>query len=134
MATLISTFREHVRVLIGDNDPDIQLVENSQIDAAMRLVLDLGRVVGDQTSAARYACDTARTGVTPDLTSAADPKALAQLIYYAAKRFVSDAAPASWRTRAFSETRGEGIQKVFHLVEELYHLENGEMSGTTDYD
>ncbi len=107
MATAISGFREAVRVLIGDNDPDIQLVEDSQLDAAMRLILDLGRVVGDQGAVSNYACDAGRTNVTPDLVAGDDPKAMAQLVYYAAMRFSTDVAPTSWRTRAFSESIGQ---------------------------
>ncbi len=132
MSTPISNFRWAVRVLIGDDDPDINLIEDAQIDRAMRLQLDVGRVVGDQVTVSAYTFDD--PNITPDLTAAADPKAFAQLIYYAAKLFVADVQSQAWRTRAFSETRGDNIQKVFHIVEELYGIENGQMSNSTDYD
>lgn len=131
MATPLSTYREPVRVLIGDNDPDIQLLEDAQLYAAMRTVLDLGKVTGIETSG--YAVDTPRTGVTPDLTAVADPKGFAQLVYHTARLFLMNRTPISWRTRAFSETIGNNYEAVWNVIEDLYSLENGDGCVSSDY-
>lgn len=131
MSTLISTFREPIRVLIDDDDPDIQLRENAQIDAAVRLVVNLGKVVSEDGATA-YALD-GTTSITPNLTATGDAHAWARLVWNAAKRFTSAAKPMAWRTRAFSETIGEGREKVFEVLEELWNLENGGGCKSSDY-
>src|ERR1035437_756961 len=107
MSTAVSTFREPIRVLIGDNDSHIQFRDNAQIDAAVRAVVNLGKVTGDPTllaGASSYALDSANTGIITSFTPVTDPKAWAQTVYHAAKIFAVDVTPTHWRTRAFSET------------------------------
>lgn len=118
--------------MIGDNDPDIQFRENSQIDAAIKLVLNLGKVVGDQTTVDNYTYSGGNT--SPDLTSTEDPKAFAQLVYYAARQFIVDISPTSWRTRAFSESIGENREKIWALLEDIWNLENGDGCASSDYE
>jgi hypothetical protein len=127
----ISTFREPIRVLIGDDDPSIQLRENAQIDAAVRTVVDLGKVTGENDAA--YALNAGRTAITPTFTAVSDPKAFAQAVYYAAKLFAVDFTPTTWRTRAFSESVGENKERVYSLLSEIYALENGEGCDSSDY-
>jgi hypothetical protein len=134
MSTLLSTFREPVRVLIGDNDPDIQLREDAQIDAALRTVLNLGKVVGDQTTVTSYLPDTLGTSVTPTLTPALDPKGYAELVYHTARVFIADDRPTSWRTRAFSESVGNNVEKIWLILEELWGINFGDGSQSSDYD
>lgn len=131
MSTSFSTFREPVRVLIGDNDPDIKFREDAQLDAAMRAVVNLGKVIGEQEDP--YAVIEAGTGLTPDLTPASDALAWAQLVWNTAKLFAVDVTPMHWRTRAFSETIGENKERVWNIFLELYNLENGGMVGGSSY-
>ena len=133
MSTALSSFREPVRVLIGDNDPDIQLREDAQLYAAMRTSLNLGKVVGDQTTVTAYAVDTDVTQVTPTLTAADDPKAYAQLIYYTARWFIVDMTPTAWRTRAFSETVGNNVERIWMILDELWNLESGDGCASAEY-
>lgn len=126
MSTPIANFREPIRCLIGDNDPDIQFRENAQIDAAIRTVVDMGKVVGDQTTVDRYSVTSSRDAITPDLSAADDPKAFAQLVLHAAKLFVCDSATSSWRTRAFSESVGANYEQVWIIMEEIRNVEFGQ--------
>ncbi len=128
----ISSFYEPIRVLIGDNDPDIQLREDSQLAAAVRTVLNLGKVVSAD-EATTYAV-SGTTAVTPDLTAASDAVAYAKLVFRAAQLFVTDMTPIAWRTRAFSESIGENREKVFHIMEEIWRLENGDGCASSDYE
>ena len=131
MATALSSFYEPLRVLIGDDDPDIPLRSDAQLAAAMRTVLDLGRVTGANGP---YATAVSRTEVTPDLVPADDPLAFAQLVYYAARIFVTDSRPEVWRTRAFSQVLGDNREKVLEILLSLHELEGGGMSFSTDYE
>jgi hypothetical protein len=132
MSTPISEFREPIRVLIGDNDPDIPFREDAQIDAAVRTVVNLSKVVGDQTTVDNYTMDIAGA-ITPTLTATGDPKAYAQCVYHASRLFVADMQPTAWRTRAFSQVIGENREKIWALLEDLYNLENaGAESNTYD--
>jgi hypothetical protein len=136
MSILISTFREPVRVLIGDNDPDIQFRDDAQLDAAARAVVNLGKVTGDPAllnGAISYTLDSATTGIIPTFTPVSDPKAWAQVVYHTARLFAVDVTPSHWRTRAFSETIGENKERVFNLLMEIYGLENGTACGASDY-
>lgn len=133
MATLISTFREPIRVIIDDNDPDIQLREDAQLDAAVRTVVDLGKVTGALAAGTTYEVDALRTGITPNLTAAGDPKAFAQVVYHTAKLFLGAQAPTSWRTRAFSETIGRNYEAVWNVLTELWDVESGEGCESSEY-
>lgn len=132
--SLISTFREIVRLLTDDIDPDIKLREDSQIDAAIRGVIDLGRVVGDNplTQTTPYGVTNDRLNVSPDLTAASDPKAFAQLAYRAASLFIS-VQPSQWKTRAFAETLGANTERVMLILQGLYEAENGPMCESGEY-
>lgn len=136
--TLLTTFREPVRVMIADNDADINLVEDAQIDAAMRTVVDLARVTGTPAIAPDgYALDAGRLNIVPTLTPVSDPKAFAQLVYWTAKLFTGNLTPhIAWRTRAFSysASTGANFDGIFHLLEAIYNLEQGDMGATTDYE
>jgi len=134
MSTSISTFREPVRVLIGDNDPDIQLRENAQIDAAIRTVVDMGKVTGDQVVVTNYSVTPTRDGITPDLTAADDPKAFSQLVLYTSRLFIADMGPAAWRTRAFSETVGNNYERIWMIIEDLWNLEFGAGMASSEYE
>jgi hypothetical protein len=131
MSTPVSYFRESIRVMIGDNDPDIKMRDDAQIDAAVRLVVDLGKVTGAETNG--YAMNLARTEIAPTLTPATDPKAFAQVIYHAAKQFAVDVTPTAWRTRAFSESIGENRERIFSLLNDIYTLEHGDGCQSADY-
>ena len=137
MSTAISTFREPIRILIGDCDPDIQFRDNSQLDAAVRMTVNLGQVVGDTTLhpyTPSYNMDSAGTGITPSFDPVSDPKAWAQTVFHAAKVFAVDVTPTHWRTRAFSETIGENRERVFNLLMEIYNTDNGDACGGSSYE
>lgn len=132
--TLISDFREMVRVLIDDNDADIQLRENSQIDAALRGVLDCGFVsVSDGNTT--YAVNEARTGITPELDPATDPNAFVELTYRAAMMFAPSMGEA-WRTRAFSyiASHWSADQRLMILLQGLYEARAANMIVASDYE
>jgi len=131
VSTPLTSFIEPVRVIIGDNDPDIQIRENSQILAAIKTVIDLGKVSGVQATG--YSLTTDRAGITPDLLAVEDPKALAQLVYSTAQLFAVDVAPTAWRTRAFSESIGANPERIMHILDELYRATNGDGCSSLDY-
>ena len=85
----------------------------------MRAVVNLGKVtdytVGDG-------------GITPTLTAATDPTAWAQLVWHTAKMFASGITSSSFTQRSFSERIGEPRELVGMILDEVYRLEDGEMS------
>lgn len=131
MSTPISNFREAVRVLTDDNDPDIKLRENAQIDAALRTVLDSGRVINESTGEL-YTVDATRLLVTPDLVPGDDPDSFVRLTYYAAQMFVNVRNEA-WRTRAFSEISGQNYERIMLLYETLYQINSGGLANASEY-
>lgn len=120
MATSLASFVEPVRALLNDNDPmGVYMIDTEEIIAAMKLILNTGKVPG-------YAVSS--TDVAPDLTPA-DTNAYARLVYHTAKIFTNVMARESFNTRAFSESIGEAKELIGAVIDEVYRLENGEMYG-----
>jgi hypothetical protein len=134
MSTALTNFVTSVRVLIGDNHPDILVRDDTQIIAALATVVNLGKVSGDQTEVPFYTLDTLGTSITPDLTPASDLRAYCQLIYHTAFIFAADVTPTHWHTRAFSETVGRNDDRAFNLMQEIYHTDNPWAAGASDYE
>jgi hypothetical protein len=116
MSTPYTDFVEPLRVLLRDNDPDIAVIETSELIAAIKMALNMGKVPG-------YAVSSG--AISPDLT-AADPTAYALLVYHAARPFVVNATRESFNTRGFSESIGAPSELIDLVIQELYKIENGE--------
>lgn len=122
MAT-ISDFRPYVRFLLGDHDPDIPLIESSQIDNAVKLAV-LGQEIMDDDG---NTLSIVSGQISPDIDVATDPKAYTLIIYKAAKFFAQQFTRYSYRSRAFSENFGAKPDLVMGLMEDVYRLEHGDM-------
>ena len=118
MATAISDFRTPLRAILGDTHPTIKQYAVDQLDAAVELVVNLGKAPG-------IAVDG--TGLTPTVTPTnAAAGNWARIVLHAARRFVlPNAAASSYRTRALSESFGEQKEMVFELLSEIYAIEFG---------
>ena len=138
MSTPINGFREMVRVLIDDNDPDhIYLREDSQIDAALRGVLDSGFVPNTLVNGTAYGVDATRLLVSPDLVPGTDPQAFVELTYRAAMMFVGGGNLAGgWRTRAFAyvSSTGANAELVMNILQGLYDSRSGNLVAASDYE
>jgi hypothetical protein len=119
MATKIESFRESIRTLLGDNHPTIKNYHQDQLDAAVRLVVRLGKAPGVTLS-------TDGLSVEPTITpfDTQQGKNWARIVLNSAKRFIiTDSAAGSFRTRALSESFGERREMVFDILNEVYSLE-----------
>ena len=140
MSTSISNYREMVRVLIDDSDPDIQLREDAQIDAALRGVLDSGRVIGVvatiDASKSQYSVDATRLLVSPDLTPSVDPLAFVQLTYNAALMFCGGSLSGAWRTRAFSYVNSNvaNAGRIMMILSGIYDAQSAGLVAASDYE
>ena len=141
MSTPISNYREMVRVLIDDSDPDIQLREDAQIDAALRGVLDSGRVIGViatiDASKSQYSVDATRLLVSPDLTPSVDPLAFVQLTYNAALMFNGGSVlSGAWRTRAFSYVNSNvaNADRIMMILSGIYDAQSAGLVAASDYE
>ena len=119
MATNISEFRDIIRLLLQDNDPDIHLYDDFQLDNAVKLKVAQGKVPG-------YSLEG--SAVDPDLTMESDGPSYALLSYHAAKCFAVGLSSKSFNTRAFSAKTGKPIELIDDIINEIYFLENGEMA------
>lgn len=120
--TPISDFRDFIRAVIGDSHPVIKQFAPEQIDAAVRLTVNLGKAPG-------ITLTTDGAKVTPAVL-AVDPfqaKNWARIVLHSARRFVDiNAASSSYRFRAMSESFGESKELIFSLLTEIYEMEYGE--------
>ena len=112
-----------LRAILQDQDEDVPTFANNQLAAALRLVVDLGKVSGIVID---YTADDA--GITPDLSPASDPQAYARLLWHAAKLFVRGLTSSSFTTRAFSQQMGQPRELIDAVIEEVYSLDNGDMA------
>jgi len=111
-----------MRAILQDQDEDVPTYASHQLAAALRTVVDLGKVTGKTEYAA------GEDGITPDLTPATDPAAYARLLWHAAKLFVQGLTASAFTTRAFSQRVGHPTELINAVIEEVYHLDNGDMA------
>ncbi|HXJ56506.1 MAG TPA: BppU family phage baseplate upper protein [Verrucomicrobiae bacterium] len=120
-STPLASFREPVRLLLGDSDPLVTQYSAAQIDAAVRFVVNRGRAEGVTVSSDQQHIEPA---VSPSGES--QRTNWARIVLYSAKVFaVVDAAGGSFRTRALAESFGERRDAVFSLLNEIYEVEFG---------
>lgn len=120
----IGDFRNPVRAYLGDNHPVIKTYSAEQIDEAVRLVVNLGKIPGVSLSP-----DPSGSDLSVDVSPTDPDQATnwARIVLYAAQRFVLiGAASNSIRTRAVAMSCGESRDLVFQLLSEIYDLEFGE--------
>ena len=111
-------FYESIRLLLGDQDADARLFEDTQLDAALRMGVRLLGALGYGYTLVL----PGRTEITPDVN---DPNDWMLLCYRACFAFTPSLCEAtSFRTRAFTETRGGRKELLWVLETELYRLEN----------
>jgi hypothetical protein len=115
----IAELRPYVRFLIGDHDPDIPLIDSTQIDNAVKLVV----MRQDITDADGTTLKIVSGQVSPDITAEDDPQAYSLIIYKVAKMFAQQFTRYSYRSRAFSESFGDKPDLVMSLLEEVYNME-----------
>jgi hypothetical protein len=120
----IADFRNPIRAYLGDNHPIIKTYSAEQIDEAVRLVVNLGKIPGVSMSPDPTG-DNLSLDVSPsDVLQATN---WARIVLYAAQRFVLIGAAANAiRTRAVAMSCGESRDLVFQLLNEIYDLEFGE--------
>lgn len=128
MATSLSTYHGVIRAVLNDPDEDVPIYTDTQLDAALEAVLNLGKVTDSAGNTFSYD-EGPPKAVTPDLAAADYPEAYARMIYSVAKMFVSGLRSESFRTRSFSQRVGEAHQQVQDILLELYCQENGDMIG-----
>jgi len=129
-STPLSTFHKPLRAILGDYDPDIHTYDGDQLNNAMGVVLNLGRVTGDPLVAVEgYFLSSDELRVRPALKPSTDVKAYAQLLYHTSKMFVVNLTSESFRTRAFSRTVGDSYHLIHDILGQVYYLENGEGMG-----
>lgn len=127
MSTLLSEFRDPLRLLLGDMDP----LENYQftddhLERGVRAVFQCGLQPTEDNSAttAEYALNDAGTAISPTVPSGDD---FALIAYRAAKLLVMGQDGAiSYRTRALSvNDRGDRKKDLMRELELLIHRIEG---------
>ncbi len=118
----IAAFRPYVRTLLGDNDPNVKEYRAEQIDDAIRLVVNLGKVPGVKLTTDGMSLDPA---VEPDPNDADKTRRWAKLVLNAAKYFIlPNAGSYAYRTRPLAEVFGEQRDFVHEILQEVYLLDN----------
>jgi hypothetical protein len=118
----IALFRPYIRTLIGDNHPDIKEYRAEQLDSAVRLVVNMGKVPGISLSIDGLSLTPP---VLPDPTDADKTRLWARLVLNAAKYFLlPNSASYSYRTRPLSEMFGDQKHFVYEILEEINQIEN----------
>lgn len=119
MAT-IAEFRPYIRFLLGDHDLDIPVIEDTQIDRAVKLV-----VIGQGlTDADGNTLKITSGQIDPDISIDDDPITYTLIIYKAAKMFAQQFTKYSYRSRAFGESFGDKPDLIIGLLDQVYALEN----------
>lgn len=122
--TPFSTFREAIRFFLGDNDPDVPDYDSDQIDAGLRTIIKLGKVVNATTGEAYTVGDDGES-VSPAIEES-NTASYAQLVYYTAKVFADALDASSFSTRAFSERVAGGERRAAEILDEVYKLDHGD--------
>ncbi len=118
----IATFRPYIRTLLGDNDPSVKEYRAEQIDDAVRLVINLGKVPGVKLTADGMSLDPP---LEPDPTNVEVTRQWARLVLNAAKVFVlPNAGSYAYRTRPLAEVFGEQRDFVHDILQEVYLIDN----------
>lgn len=119
MAT-IAEFRPYIRFLLGDHDLDVPLIEDTQIDRAVKLVV-IGQGITDSDG---NTLKITSGQIDPDITIDDDPIAYTLIIYKAAKMFAQQFTRYSYKSRAFGESFGDKPDLIIGLLDQVYALEN----------
>lgn len=119
----IAAFRQPIRTMLGDNHPDLKQYAADQIDDAIRLVVNLGKIPNVVLAADGM-------NLVPPVKPINDLGAVdqnwARIILYAVKIFVMpNSSTWAYRTRALSEVFGENKHLVLEILQEIYDLEAG---------
>lgn len=118
MSTLISSFYDPLRHVLGDRDASIQKYSDGSLLAGIQTVVSMGMLPDFSLSATR-------TSITPTID---DPNDYALLILHTALSFISsDADRWSFRTRAISKSSGGQNNFIWYLQTKISELENGEL-------
>lgn len=122
--TPISEFRDPIRAFLLDAHPTIKKFHADQVDAAVRLVVNLGKAPGVQVAGDGL---NLTPSVSPTSEVAEERLNWGRIVLHSAKRFVmGNSASFSYRTRALSESFGEQREAVFDILNEAYAHEFGE--------
>lgn len=128
-ATQISDFRDTVRLLLGDDDPQgLTEYTNAQIDQAVLVVFRLGQQPTD------YELGEDLTTISPAVSSGDD---FALIAYRAARlRLGGEEGGSTFRTRAMMvQDKGERKRDLMLELERLIHgIEGGECCFSTQSD
>ena len=118
MATHIADFREPIRAYLLDTHPDFKQFHADQIDAAVRLVVNMGKI--PDVTIDEYLGDALSEEIESGTLN------WARIVLYAAQRFVLPTAQSfAFRTRELSERFGDKAEAVRQLMREVYELEHG---------
>lgn len=113
-ATAISAFREPVRVLIGDDDPEVPEYTNAMIDAATRLVFQMGQAPTDNRT---YTLGTDGQTISPGIVWGDDFGVVA--LKAARIRLGGSEGGITFRTRALTVGRADRGDNKWRLMQEL---------------
>ena len=119
MAT-IAEFRPYIRFLLGDHDLDVPLIEDTQIDRAVKLIV-MGQGL---TDADGNTLSLVSGQISPNISVDADPITYTLIIYKAAKMFAQQFTRYSYKSRAFGESFGDKPDLIIGLLDQVYALEN----------
>ena len=116
MATLVSEFRDPVRVFLGDVDEAALMYADSVVDRGVRTVVKGGLVAGYTTDG---------TNISPTVAEGRD------WLLIAAKAarlfFAAEPSRRAVRTRGWSESVGNYKEALWHLDRLIHVAENGAM-------
>ena len=122
----ITAFRPYIRTLLGDNNPDVKEYAAEQIDDAVRLVINLGKVPDVSLTADGMNLTPA---VLPDPTDTDKTLAWSRVVLHAASRFIlANGNAYAFRTRALSEVFGEQREMVFDILNQIVEMEFSEQA------
>lgn len=130
--TTIESIRNHVRALIGDDNPTVYQYQSDQIDGAIRTTVSylsaMGKFSDDPITLSTDGTKLVRgDGDDGEAISAFDTdtqKFWGLIVWGAAVRFIGPRSSSySYNTRALSEHFGDNKEQVFQLLSDLYMLE-----------
>jgi hypothetical protein len=121
LPTSVSDFVQPIRSILSDTDPDVPAFDTEQIEDAVRTVLKMGRIPG-------FTLGNDLDTVSPRLDWRTDPLSYSRVVMHAVRLFVVGITRTSFNTRAFSESIGEPKELVDSVINDVYKLDNGEMS------
>lgn len=119
LSTPVTDIIEMARTIVDDDDPDVQQIEDAQLINGIKLALITEEDLWDYTMVGQT--------IVPPISD--DKAAYALLIWTLARKFAMNISRNSYRTRAFAESRGDAKELVSEILQRIYVLQNGAMTG-----